>query len=789
MQISKQWLQAYLEYDVDNDTLLEKLNMAGLEVDSAEPVAGEFSKIVVGLVTDKQQHPDADRLSVCTVEVGAEKPLQIVCGAKNVAVEMKVPVALVGAVLPGDFKIKKSKLRGVVSQGMICSESELGLAESSDGIMPLPTNATIGIDVRDYLQLDDIAIDIDLTANRGDCLSIVGLAREVAALTNNVLKPVVVAGVESCHQDVQAASVVDASACPRYLTRLVRNVNSKAQAPLWLKEKLRRSGIRSISLAVDITNYVMLLLGQPMHAFDADKLQGEVVVRQSKAGEKIILLDGAEITLQDNTLLITDGDGPIALAGIMGGERTAVSDDTQNIVLESAYFSANAIRGKAREYGLHTDSSHRFERGIDPQITEQAMQLATQLLVEFGGGEAGPAVAVEAIQQLPESYRILLRKARVAAVLGHEYAADDITRCLALIGCNIEQQTDDQWQVMTPLHRYDLTLEIDLIEEIARLLGMHHIPAVMPSLPLSASGQTDVASQCRDFMAARGYNEAITYSFVDEQSALLFNAAEIVLRNPISTDLAVMRPNLLPGLLKAIAHNLNRQQNHGKLFEVGHQFAQVDGKYCETPMLSGVVYGANNANGWQGEQAANFYHVKGDVEALFDRLGLSGLSWEPGVAGVDFWHPGQCASVLLGDSVVATVGQIHPSVLKKMGVKATCFAFSIQLAVLNEATLPQYQPISKYPSIRRDLALEVARGLPVSALLSTIKTTVGKQLVDTGVFDVYMGDQVAPDKKSVAIYLILQDFSHTLKDDVVGKIMADVLTALEKHHRAIIRGG
>ena len=774
MKLSEAWLREWVDLSIDRDTLLHRLNMAGLEVDNIDPVAAQFNGVVVGYVLEKGKHPDADRLSVCTVDVGNDETLQIVCGAKNVAAGMKVPVATIGAILPGDFKIKRSKLRGVESQGMICSESELGLAEQSDGIMPLPADAEVGQDIREYLQLNDVMIDIDLTANRGDCLSVRGLARELSALCQAKLKSAPKTEVIVESEKVYQTAVSDTAACPRYVTRVIEQVNAQVPTPLWMIEKLRRSGLRSVSLLVDITNYVMLLLGQPLHAFDAAKLQGDIVVRWAHSDEKLVLLDGQEVNLQDNTLLIADNAGPVAMAGIMGGEVSAVSDTTNTIVLESAFFHPDAIQGRARQYGLHTDSSHRFERGVDSQITVLALELATQLITTLAGGQAGPINEVVDDHTLPQANALTLTAKKLYQTYGRNYDATTIEAALSAIGCIVKKADAQSWHVTTPLHRYDLNLPIDLAEEIGRIDGFDNVPSVMPDLPLQSVAHHDnTMSIARQFLVARGYTQAITFSFIAQRHAQLFTQADLILvKNPISEDLAAMRPSLIPSLMLAAKYNVNRQQLSGCFFELGRRYHNQ-----EQQTLTLLIYGQNDEDHWQNQRVRDFYDLKGDVQALLCQLSCHDIAFTS-ASLESYWHPGQAATIQQGHQHIGSCGRIHPQIEKNLGVKFPCFAVEINLDALQRYTMPQYQSLSKFPAIRRDLSLKVARDLPAEKLLATVRCAAGELLVDTGIFDVYDGDQIQDNKKSIAIYLILQDLSHTLKDEEITSVMGNVVKQL-----------
>ena len=605
MKFSEQWLREWVSPQLDTQAIADQITMAGLEVDAVEAVAAAFSGVVVAEVLTKEKHPDADKLNVCTVNDGSGEPVQVVCGAANVDIGQKIPFAQVGGVLPGDFKIKKAKLRGVESRGMICSASELGLEEeTSPGILVLANSAPVGVDFREYMHLNDMTIEVDLTPNRGDCLSVKGLAREVGVLNRLAVTPPVIEPAAAVIDDTFAVSVEAPEQCPRYVGRLIKGINVKAETPLWMVERLRRSGIRSIDPVVDVTNYVMLELGQPMHAFDRDNLNGRIVVRMAKEGERLTLLDGQDVALRPGTLMIADEAGPLAMAGVMGGENSGVNETTQTIFLESAFFTPLAIAGKARSYGLHTDASHRFERGVDPELATAAIERATRLLLDICGGQPGPVTACVSEEHVPASRTILLREARLESALSKKLANEDVTDILTRLGLEVSQQAEG-WSAVAPSWRFDVAIEEDLIEEIARIHGYNNLPVRRPAARLalrSADEATLTQAQLRRQMVARGFQEAITYSFVapELQAAILPDAVSPVLANPISADLSVMRASLFPGLVRAMEHNLNRQQTRVRLFETGLVFNGELDQLSQVPMMGALVCGSRETEGWAG---------------------------------------------------------------------------------------------------------------------------------------------------------------------------------------------
>ncbi|OZB13243.1 MAG: phenylalanine--tRNA ligase subunit beta, partial [Marinobacter sp. 34-60-7] len=648
MKFSEQWLREWVNPDLDSQALMDQITMAGLEVDGFEPVAGKFSGVIVGEVVSVAPHPDADKLRVCQVSNGRDT-VQVVCGAPNVRDGLKVPFAEVGAVLPGDFRIKKAKLRGQPSEGMLCSESELGLSDNHDGLMELPDSAPVGERISDWLKLNDITIDVDLTPNRADCLSIKGLAREVGVLNSLLVEAPEIEPVEAVHSEVPDIRIEAPAGCPRYLGRILRNVNLTAETPLWMQEKLRRSGIRSIDAAVDVTNYVMLELGQPMHAFDREEIQGGIVVRMAKPAEKLVLLDGQEVELTENTLVIADHEKPVAIAGVMGGEHSGVSGKTRDLILESAYFDPITLAGKARQYGLHTDASHRFERGVDYNLAREAMERATRLLMDIVGGEPGDIVEVASKEHLPKALTIDLREARLGDVLGLYINRTTVEEILTRLGLRVEKLLKDGWRISVPSFRPDISIEEDLIEEVGRIYGYNNLPVTEPTGSLGLRAREEAVrplSAIRQHFVSQGYQEAVTYSFVDPKVQELLDPERqgIALANPISADLSVMRTTLWSGLIKTVAYNQNRQQPRIRLFETGLRFEQQGDRIDQQPMLAGVVVGGQAAENWvNGRRTADFFDVKGELESLFRLLGIE-VQFSAGQHPA--LHPGQTAELL-----------------------------------------------------------------------------------------------------------------------------------------------
>ena len=800
MKISMNWLHEWVNPSISFDELTHRLTMAGLELDGVEAAAADFTGVVIGEIIAVEPHPDAERLTVCQVNIAADETLQIVTNVANVTPSMKVPVATIGAVLAGEsadkpFKIKKTKLRGVLSQGMFCGADTLGVNDGSDGLLTLPADAPLGVNIRDYLHLDDTIIELDLTPNRADCLSVAGVAREIGVLSQTRVNTLTIPSANISCDATHSIAIQVPEACPRYAGRVIKGINAQASTPLWLKEKLRRAGLRSLSAVVDVTNLVLLELGQPMHAFGLDKIQGDISVRFADNKEKLTLLDGQEITLKDNSLVIADQQQALALAGIMGGEFSAVGDDTQDIFLESAFFKPEIIAGRARQYGLHTDSSHRFERGVSPDLQVRALERATQLIVEICGGEVGAISEIDHAEALRNRAAIQLRSQRVTRMLGIEIDTDLITDMLTRLGCVVAINTQG-WLVTPPAFRFDMAIEADLIEEIARIYGYDNIPAVLrpftPRIAVQKEGQLAL-SRLRDSLVNRAYQEIVSFSFVDAKTETLLapTQTQTKLANPLSADLEVMRSTLWSGMLKAVASNLNRQQHRVRFFETGLSFiAKADGLE-QRKKLAGVITGDLYAEQWGcNNRAVDFYDVKGDVEVLLAQASQQTFRFEATQHAA--LHPGQAAHIsnAQGD-VVGYVGALHPKVQKQLGLNQNVFVFELDLGMMQAKKIPAYQQVSKYPSIRRDLALLLDENISTNALYDAIDKVVEQesiaQLLRYSVFDVYTGEGLEKGKKSIALSLILQDFSRTLEDAEINIYVDLIVKSLFNETGATLR--
>jgi phenylalanyl-tRNA synthetase beta chain len=802
MKFSESWLREWVNPAISSSELAHQITMAGLEVDAVEPVAGQFSGVLIGEVVECGPHPDADKLQVTKINLGSEfndsELVDIVCGAKNCRLGLKVAVATVGAVLPGDFKIKKAKLRGVPSHGMLCSESEIGLSDSSDGIMELAQDAPIGMCVREYLDLNDVTIDVDLTANRGDCLGLKGLAREVGVLNSlNITEPEIVA-VAPTIDDVREITLSAPKACPRYLGRVIKDIDVTAKTPLWMVEKLRRCGTRSIDPVVDVTNYVLLEQGHPMHAFDLSALDGGINVRYATPGEKLVLLDGNEVTLSTETLVIADDNKALAMAGIFGGKESGVKSDEENkstdIFLESAFFAPLAILGKARQYGLHTDSSHRYERGIDPELQRNAMERATTLLLEIVGGKAGPIVEALSDENLPKEKTVTLRREKLDGRIGHHIDDAKVTEILTRLGFNVTFE-NEIWTVVVPAYRFDIKVEVDLIEEVTRIFGYNNIPNVSPKATLTMREQKEKSlplKRLRNVMVNRGYQEAITYSFVDPKVQSLIHPEQEVmtLPHPISSEMSVMRLSMWTGLLQSVIYNQNRQQLRLRLFETGLRFVPdetAENGVRQEQMFAGVVTGQRNEEHWDMEKSAiDFFDVKSDVEALL-ALTADASSYEFSQDEIAALHPGQTAAIHKNGVLVGHVGTLHPELERKLGLNGRTFIFELLLSEISTQKIPEAGDISRFPANRRDIAVIVEEKINAKNVLQLIEKVGGNYLVDLNLFDVYRGNGIDEGFKSLAIAMTLQDCDKTLEEKDINEVVERVVDTLETELNASLR--
>ncbi len=794
MKFSELWLREWVNPAISSEALSDQITMAGLEVDGVDPVSGAFNGVVVGEVVECGQHPNADKLRVTKVNVGGDRLLDIVCGAPNCRQGLKVAVATVGAVLPGDFKIKAAKLRGEPSEGMLCSFSELGISEDHDGIIELPLDAPVGTDIREFLKLDDTIIEISVTPNRADCLGILGVARDVAVINQ---LPLIEPEINPVKASVDATISIDVQApqaCPRYLGRVVKGINVKAATPLWMREKLRRCGIRSIDAVVDITNFVLLELGQPMHAFDLNRISGGIVVRMAQKDEALTLLDGTKAKLAEDTLVIADHQKALAMAGIFGGEHSGVNDETQDVLLESAFFAPLAITGRARRQGLHTDASHRYERGVDPELQFKAIERATALLLSICGGEAGPVINATSEEHLPKAATITLRREKLDRLIGHHVEDAQVTDILTRLGCQVEHKAD-HWVAVAPSWRFDMQIEEDLVEEVARVYGYNNIPdvPVKASLVMTKHREANLSlKRVKNLLVDRGFQEAITYSFVDPKVQALLHPGEdaLILPSPISVEMSAMRLSLWSGLLTAVVNNQNRQQSRVRLFESGLRFVpdtQADLGIRQDVMLSGVISGTENEEHWDlARQTVDYYDLKGDLEAILELTGkMNDVQFK--VEANPALHPGQSAAIYLRGERIGFIGVVHPELERKLDLNGRTVVFELLWNKVADRVLPDAKEISRFPANRRDIAVVVAENVPADDILAECKKVGANQVVGVNLFDVYRGKGVAEGYKSLAISLVLQDTGRTLEEEEIAATVAKCVEALKQRFQASLR--
>ena len=778
MKFSESWLRTFVNPSLSSEDLAHLLTMAGLEVEEMKAVAPAFDKVVVAQVLTKEKHPDADRLNVLTVDVGQGEPLTIVCGAQNVTVGMKAPCALVGAKLPGDFNIKQAKVRGIPSFGMMCSEKELGLAEQSAGLLELKADAQVGQSIRDHLDLDDHLITLKLTPNRCDCLSLLGIAREVSALTGNAFQSIPQADLKPGNNGSRKVTVLASAACPRYAGRVITGVNATATTPAWMVQRLERCGLRSISALVDVTNYVLLELGQPLHAFDLNKLNGDIEVRFARSGESLKLLNEQTVNLQEDMLVIADSKQPVALAGVMGGADSAVDDATTGIFLESAFFVPGVIVGKSRRLGFSSDSSYRFERGVDFAATQLALNRATELILDICGGLAEEVTEVRG--ELPARNPVKLRVSRVQRVLGVSLNTEEIAQILTRLGMSV-QCNGDEFSVTPPSYRFDIQIEEDLIEEVARVHGYEKIQplpqqSLMNILPQSEAQRP--LAKLRQVLVMRDYQETINYAFVeaDWERDLCGNIEPVALKNPIASQMSVMRSSLLGGLLAALRSNLARRQARVRLFEMGGCFAKESGRYVQHERLACLAYGSALPEQWSSApRGVDFYDVKADVEALFAPATLRFSA-----AAHPASHPGRSAQIFLGEQAIGWIGELHPQWQQQYDLPQSAIWFEVDQRALAQSSLPVAKEISKFPPVRRDLALVVDENVAVQSLLDAMRSENAPNVVELALFDLYRGKGVEVGKKSLAFRVLLQDTQKTLTDVEIDPSVARLISVLQK---------
>jgi phenylalanyl-tRNA synthetase beta chain len=791
MRISLAWLGEWVDSGLDASELAARLTMSGLEVESVEPAAGDFQGVVVGEVLSVERHRDADKLTVCQVAGGSAGRLQVVCGAPNVRPGMKAPLALEGARLAAGDIIRRTRLRGVESAGMLCSARELGLSEEHEGILELPDELAPGTALRDALALDDTILTLNVTPNRGDVLSVLGVAREVAAITARKLMPPALDAVAPATREKFDVRLEAPAHCPRFAGRVVQGVDPAVPTPLWMRERLRRAGLRPIRPVVDVTNYVMLELGQPLHAYDLRRLRGHIEVRMARPGEKLLLLDGREMALEPDTLVIADAAGPVGLAGVMGGEKSGIAADTADILLEGAFFPPDTVAGVARRNGLVTDAAQRFERGVDPRGQERAIERATELLVAIAGGRPGPTIVTQDDAHLPRRPGVNLRPERVASLLGVEVPGAEIEEILRRLGMQVAG-AGDMLGVIPPSHRFDISIEQDLIEEVGRIHGYDNIPcsdAKMPQRPQPSTERAVTRERLRLLLVDRGYQEVITYSFVDPrlQRRMFPTREALALANPLSAELGEMRTSLWPGLVETLRFNLRRQQDRVRIFEVGTRFEISAQRLVESQSIAGLVSGAALPEQWGIEgRAADFYDLKSDVEALFALTGRqAAISYV--AATHECLHPGRSAAIHDGKSHVGWLGHLQPELARRLELRDAPWMFEIAIDPSFRSEVPVFREVSRYPAIRRDLAVVIDESVTLDELRESVNLAAKGLLRELAVFDVYRGKGIEPGRKSIALGLILQETSRTLTDNEADAVVAAVIERVRGDLKAGIR--
>lgn len=792
MKFSENWLREFVNPDIDSETLMHQLTMAGLEVDGAEPVCPAFDGLVVAEVKSVSKHPDADKLRICEVDCGEKELLTIVCGAPNVREGLRTVLAKVGATLADKPKLKAVALKGVTSYGMLCSAAEIGLGEGNDGIIELSRSEELGKPLTDIIDINDIIIDVSLTPNRGDCFSLKGIAREVAVFNHVDLAGLEIDPVKVTSKTSRNIKLSAKADCPHYLGRIIENVDASVKTPLWMSEKLRRSGVRSINVIVDITNYVMLELGQPMHAFDNDVLKGDINVRYPDGNEKVKLLDESEHELKSDTLLISDDSGPLAMAGIMGGFDSAVTTESKNIFLESAFFLPESIIGKSRQYGLHTESSHRFERGVDPQLQEKAIERASQLILQLCGGEAAPVIEMTSEEDMPKNVQVILRKSQIKRVLGIDLDDQFVTDTFAKLGMNADfKEQKNQWFIVPPSHRFDIKIEVDLIEELARIYSYDAINVATPSNHLAMRKPDSFhasVKQLREILINNDYQEVITYSFIDPEVDKVLNNKEksLILANPIAPELSQMRSSLITGLLNSLKYNIKRQQERVRLFETGLTFEGRE-ELKQNYHIAGLCYGNTYEKQWGiNNTSIDLYDLKNDVLAILAAT-VEMNRVELKQSDSEILHPGQAVEVLIDDVKAGYFGQLHPKIAAKLDFKESVYLFDLEVKYLNKKNVVKFQPVSKFPSVKRDISIIIDEEIPLSEVTTFIKNNATEVLSNLELFDVYQGEGIEKKKKSLALGLTFQVTSSTLTDEEVESIIGNILDGLFNKFGAKLR--
>ena len=791
MKVSVNWLKELVDIRLPVDELAHLLTMAGLEVEEIAPVAAAFDHIVVAEVKNTAPHPNASKLRICEVDAGTGFILQIVCGAPNVKPGMRVPCALVGAKLPG-LEIMQATLRGVESNGMLCSARELGLSDDHDGLLSLAVDAPVGQNIREYLELDDVYLTLKMTPNRGDCLSMIGIARDLAAMTGAALTLPVIATNPSTGDASRPISITAPGACGRYLGRIITHLDTRAATPGWMKRRLERAGFRSIAPLVDITNYLTLERGQPMHAFDNDKLQGGINVRFAYRGEEIKLLNEQNVVLQPDMLLIADDNGPLGMAGVMGGLQSMVTGATRDVFFESAHFDPAIIQGKTRTLGINSDAAYRFERGVDPDGARAAIEHATQLAIEIcGTTQSAIGPVVDAPGRLTSHHAVHVRPARVNRLIGMDISIKEMIAILVRLQCAVAE-TRSALLVTPPSYRFDLNIEEDFIEEIARVYGYDKVPAKPPvsSVRMMSTPESHRSRHSlHHLLADLGYQEVINYSFTPEtwEADFAANAAPVRLSNPIASHMSVMRSNLIGGLVASLTHNLNHGEVRLKLFEIGRCFLADEPSLAAQPeKLAGIVYGARYPEQWgEGGQKgalADFHSVKGDLEIL-----LHGFAARFEKMSHPALHPGRSARIHIGGKAIGVVGELHPEWQQKYDLPSAPILFEVEVEAITRSRALSFKPFSRMQALRRDVALLVDDSVEIQAMVDAVLGQKPGNIIEFSLFDLYRGTNLQDGKKSVAFRIVMQDTERTLTDSEADSKVSDIVKVLHDDFGATLR--
>ncbi|EPE37622.1 phenylalanine--tRNA ligase subunit beta [Candidatus Photodesmus anomalopis] len=798
MKFSKSWLCEWVNFSNSASELAKRITMAGLEVDNIYSISRRFTGVKIGYILQCYTHPNTEKLKITQVNVGTGELLNIVCSASNCRAGIKIPVAIVGSVLPCNVKIRQIKVCGQISNGMLCSFSDLGINinnENENSIIELEEEAQVGTDFYTFLNFHDVIFDLNLTPNRGDCFSIRGIAREIAALTQTKIMEPDFKIVKPNIKDTIPIELQVPEVCPRYFSRIIKNINIKAKTPFWIREKLRRCGMQSTNLVLDINNYVLLEQGQPIQAFDLSKIVGRIIIRNANKNDRFKSADGNDIMLNIDTVVVADEDKILSIAGILGSQSSSVNTHTKSILLESAFFSPDYISGHARHYGILTDASSRFERGVDYNLQLKAIERATQLLIDISGGDVSTVVSIESKCNYPKQKRIKFHRFKLDRILGYHIPDLDVLMILKHLGFLVKKEESD-WLVTVPTWRFDITIEQDLVEEIARIYGYDNMPNQFPLLNIEVNNtkkrDQSVIKKIRSFLVSRGYHEAITYSFVKpEQQELFFpDIRPFILPYPISSDMSAMRLGLIQGLLNAVSYNQKRQQPYVRLFEYGRTFIPCkssENNIQQELMLACVISGTRNLKHWSiPVQEVDFFDLKGDLESILE-LSNNNKAYKFKAEKHPAFHPGQSAAIFLEEEKVGIIGTIHPKLESELDLYGRTFAFEIRSSTIDTSIIPTFLEISKYPSNRRDISIIVDENITFDSIIRSCFELGGTFLKDAKLFDLYVGNGIKKGKKSLAIALMFQSTVCTLTEQDISKLVKKILIHISKKFGASLR--